>query len=105
LWDKPADYWVKNILDPSAAIEPRFTASILELSDGSRIAGIISSETATSLTLVQPGGIGGTLLRSEIRRVSPASSSLMPEDFEKSIPPAEMADLVAYLRSSERRSP
>jgi putative heme-binding domain-containing protein len=99
LRDKPQDYLVKNILDPNAAIEPRFIASILELSDGTAITGLIKAETPTSITVVQPGGTGGTLLRGEIRKVTPAKSSLMPEDFEKTISAAEMADLVAFLRA------
>jgi putative heme-binding domain-containing protein len=103
LRDKPADYWVKNILEPNAAIEPRFIACIVELANGGTIAGLIKSETATSVTLVQPGGISGTLLRPEIKRITPAKSSLMPEDFEKSVSPAELADLVAFLRSEANK--
>jgi putative heme-binding domain-containing protein len=99
LRDKPQDYLVKNILDPNAAIEPRFVASILELTDGSTITGLIKSETATSITVAQPGGTGGTLLRGEIRHVTPAKSSMMPENFEKTISATEMADLLAFLRA------
>jgi putative heme-binding domain-containing protein len=103
LGDKPQDYWIKNILEPNAAIEPRFTAVMIEFTDGDTIAGIITSESATSLTLVQPGGNQGTLLRTEIRKITPARSSLMPNDFEKAISPSEMADLVAFLLSAANR--
>ena len=34
LRDKPVDYWLKNILDPNAAIEPRFISYIVEAKDG-----------------------------------------------------------------------
>jgi putative heme-binding domain-containing protein len=103
LRDKPPDYWVKNILDPNAAIEPRFIASIVELAQGGTSIGIIKNETATSITLAQPGGITGTLLRSEIKHIAPAKSSLMPQDFDKTITPAEMADLLAFLRSEANK--
>src|SRR5207344_1670054 len=94
LHDKPADYFLKNILDPNAAIEPRFIAQVVELKDGRTIAAIIASESATSLTLKQPGGAGGTVLRSDVRAVHTSKISLMPEDFERSITPQEMADLI-----------
>ena len=99
LRDKPADYLLKNILDPNAAIEPRFIAQIVELKDDRTVAAIIASESATSLTLKQPGGAGGTMLRSGVRTVHASKVSLMPEDFEQSITPQEMADLIAFLRA------
>ncbi|HZJ16284.1 MAG TPA: HEAT repeat domain-containing protein, partial [Chthoniobacteraceae bacterium] len=105
LHDKPADYLLKNILDPNAAIEPRFITQIVELKDGRTIASIIASESATSLTLKQPGGAGGTVLRGDVRAVHASKISLMPEDFERSITPQEMADLIAFLRSASGNAP
>jgi len=35
-----------------------------------------------------------------VRSVHAAKASLMPDDFEKSITPREMVDLIAFLRAS-----
>ena len=105
LHDKPPDYLLKNILDPNAAIEPRFIAEVVELKDGRAIAAIIAAESATSLTLKQSGGAGGTVLRGDVRAVHASKISLMPEDFERSITPQEMADLIAFLRSASGNAP
>ena len=102
LRDKPADDWLKNILDPSAALEPRFASYIVEAKDGRTFAALIKAETATSLTLSQPGGIVATLLRKDVRAVQLSKMSLMPEGLEQTISPQEMADLLAWLRAAPK---
>ena len=105
LRDKPADYWLKNILDPSAAIEPRYIAQSVETKDGRTFAAILKADTSTSLTLAQPGGLVGTLLRADVRAVRASKMSLMPEDLEQRIAPQEMANLIAFLRASSKTLP
>ena len=102
--DKPVDYWLKNILDPSAAIEPRFLSYIVEAKDGRTFTALMRSESATSHTLAQPGGIVATLLRTEVRSVQPSKMSLMPEGLEERISPQAMADLLAFLRAAPQKT-
>ncbi len=105
LRDKPVDYWLKNILDPSAAIEPRFVSYIVRTKDGRIFTALMRAETATSHTLAQPGGIVATLLRPEVRDVRSSKMSLMPEGLEETITPQEMADLLAFLRAAPKNLP
>jgi putative membrane-bound dehydrogenase-like protein len=93
----PADLLLA-ILDPNAAIEPAFVAYDIETRDGRSLAGIVKAETAGALTLVQGGGLIETILKTDIREWRASSLSLMPEGFEQSIRPSEMADLIAYMR-------
>src|SRR6185295_5747115 len=65
-------------------------------------AALIKAETATSLTLSQPGGIVATLLRKDVRTVQTSKMSLMPEGLEETITPQEMADLLAWLRAAPK---
>lgn len=103
---RDSDFWIKNILDPNAVIEPRFVAYQIELSGDRSLTGIVSSETATSLALVQPGGISETLLRSEITGIRALGLSLMPEGFEQTLSPTEMSSLLQFLRNkASSRSP
>ncbi|MEO7319155.1 MAG: HEAT repeat domain-containing protein, partial [Chthoniobacteraceae bacterium] len=102
LRDKPVDYWLKNILDPNAAIEPRFISYIVEAKDGRTFTALMRAETATSHTLAQPGGIVATLLRTDVRAVQSSKMSLMPEGLEETVTPQDMADLLAFLRAAPK---
>lgn len=99
LADKPADYFLLNILDPNAVIEPRFVQYNIETKDGRSLSGVISAETATSVTVSQAGGTKETVLRSDIQEMKASSLSLMPEGLEQGRGPQDFADLVAYLKS------
>jgi putative membrane-bound dehydrogenase-like protein len=100
LANKPADYFVQHILDPNAAIEPRYSTYMLQMRDGRAIAGIINSESATSVSVVAPGGTAENVLKKEITQIDRAEASLMPEGLENVITPDEMGELVAFLRAA-----
>ena len=103
---KDPDYFVKNILDPSSVVEPRFVNYNVTLKDRRVISGIIKSETTTSLTLVSGGGVSTsteTIPRSNIKEIRATSISMMPEGFESALPPHQMADLIAFLKQSAPR--
>jgi putative membrane-bound dehydrogenase-like protein len=101
LRDKDADYFVKNILDPSAVVEPRFVNYIITMKDDRMISGVIKAETATNLTVASGGnGVIETLTRSDVKTIRATNTSMMPEGFEAALPPQQMADLIAFLRSS-----
>lgn len=100
LVDKTPDDFLLAIIDPNAAVEPRFLAYNIETKDDRSLVGVISAETATSLTLSQPGGIQEKILRSDIAEIKATGLSLMPEGFEQAITVQELADLIAYLRTA-----
>jgi putative membrane-bound dehydrogenase-like protein len=100
LRNKDADYFVKNILDPSAVVEPRFVNYVIAMRDGRTLSGVIKAETTTSLTLAAGGNAAiENLPRADIRSIRATSVSMMPEGFEASFNAAQMADLVAFLKS------
>ncbi len=95
--DKSIEDFLVAILDPNAAIEPRYVNYIVETKKGGVFYGVIRSETATSLELVSPG-IHETLLRGEVAKIEASTTSLMPEGLEQGITPGEMNDLLAFLK-------
>lgn len=99
--DKSVDDILVAILDPNAALEPRYVNYIAERKNGSVAYGVIKSETATSLEMVAPGA-HETLLKSDVAKIEALPLSLMPEGLEESISPAEMNDLVAYLKGFQQ---
>jgi putative membrane-bound dehydrogenase-like protein len=97
--EKPFDYLLASILDPNQAVEARYVGYSATLKDDSEFTGIITAETANSVTMTAAGDLKKTLLRSEIKNLKSTGKSLMPEGFETGLTPQSMADLLAYLRS------
>ena len=89
---------LEAILDPNAIIEPRFVNYMVETGDDRSLTGLIASESAASLTLLQAQGVKETIQRGDIREIRASTLSLMPEGLETAIPPQAMADLIAYLK-------
>ena len=100
LADKPPSDLLLAILDPNLAVEPRFVAYNIETKDGRSLSGIVSAESATTLTLIQGGGVQEKILRSEIEVLRASKLSLMPEGLEQTMTPQDLADLIAFLKSS-----
>jgi putative membrane-bound dehydrogenase-like protein len=102
LRDKSAEDFLVAILDPNAALEPRYVNYIVETKSGGVFYGVIRSETATSLEIAAPG-IQQTLLRGDITRIEASPLSLMPEGLEQNITPNQMNDLIAFLKKPAPR--
>lgn len=97
---KPVGDFLTAILDPNAAIEPRFLAWTAELKDGRALTGIVRDESATGLKLLQPSGQTESLRRADLAGLTPNTQSLMPEGLEQSLTPADLADLIAWIKST-----
>jgi putative membrane-bound dehydrogenase-like protein len=87
-----------NILDPNVDIQPGYQTYACVLGSGEVLSGLLSGETASSITIAQANGVVRTVVRSEIEELRNLNTSLMPEGLETSIPPQEMANLLAYLK-------
>ena len=59
----------------------------------------MASESATSIRLVQATGAATTLLRKDIASIERIEPSLMPASLRESLEPAEIADIIGYLKS------
>ncbi len=95
---KPVQEFLVAILDPNAAIDARFTVYNVETKDGRSLAGIITSESATSIVLTQPGGTRENILRSDITELRASQLSLMPEGLESGLSPQDIADVIAFVK-------
>lgn len=103
LADKPPADLLTAILDPNAVVEPRFIAYNIETKDGRSLSGIVSAETATTLTLVQSGGAQEKILRGDVAEIRASGLSLMPEGLEQAMSVQDLADVIAYLKTSPRQ--
>lgn len=100
LSDKSADYLLVNLLDPNRAVEARYVAYTARTKDERTRVGFLSSETATSITLVAADGQQHTILRSDIEELISSAKSVMPEGLEKDVSLEQMADLLTFLRAN-----
>ena len=98
LTDKSAEAIVTAVLDPNRAVETKFTTFTAVTKTGITHSGILSSETANSLTLRAAEGKEISLLRNEIEELQSSTKSLMPEGLERELNPYDAAALVTYIR-------
>lgn len=99
LKDRSTQALLTAILDPNLAVEDKYQGySVLTL-DGEVLTGVISSESSTAIELQMQEGKRQSILRDDLEWIRNTGISLMPEGFEKSIPPAEMNHLLAYLNA------
>jgi putative membrane-bound dehydrogenase-like protein len=97
--NRGVDAVLLNILDPNREVLPQFLSYVLVTDSGRTITGMISAESATSITLRRPDGTSETVLRIHIEELRSTGVSYMPEGLEKQIDVRAMADLLAYLMS------
>ena len=92
-----------DVLVPSAAITVGYEQYLIETEDGETLSGVISSESANSITLRQREGVERQILRSNLVELPRASKlSMMPEDVEQTITHQQMADLIAFVLTVEK---
>ena len=89
------------VLDPNREVNPAYLNYIIVTDDGLSITGMITSETATSITFKRAEGETDTVLRADIDELVNTGQSIMPEGQEKTLTRQELADVIAYLMSLE----
>ncbi len=100
LSDKSVSALVTAVLDPNRAVETKFLQFNAATNNGLVVTGLLTNETATSVTLLAAEAKATTLLRTEIDELFAVNKSLMPEGLEKELSPAAMADLIAFIRGN-----
>ena len=88
------------ILDPNRAVEPQYVNYVAQTKDGQTVSGVVARETGNSVTLRVPGGQEQTVLRADLESFRSTGLSLMPEGLEAGLSPQDLADLIAFVRSS-----
>lgn len=86
-----------NVLDPNREVNPQYLNYAVLTEDDRTLTGMIVSENATSITLQRAEAASDTVLRTDIQQIRSTGLSIMPEGLERTISPAALADLIAYL--------
>ena len=88
---------------PSKQVADAFRSSTLTLTDGRVLTGLVVSETADGLELLQPDATRKPVLKKDIEERKLSSQSPMPAGLVKT--PEELKDLLAYLLSDNPAPP
>ena len=88
-----------NILDPNREVLPQYLTYLVTTDVGTTVTGMITAETANTVTLRKSDGSTETMQRVNIEQMRSTGLSAMPEGLEQQVPLPAMADLLAYLNS------
>lgn len=101
--NQPADALLLHIVVPDYEITPGYESYTVQTRDARTILGRLESEAPNSVTLRDAAGEQQTVLRTNVESMTAATSSLMPVGFGQAMSPQQLADLIAYLKSTERQ--
>ncbi len=93
------DQLVEAILMPSKSIAQGFVQNIFLMDDGRTLAGFVTSEGATKITIRNAEGQSVEIDVEGIEQRKESTVSVMPEGLADPIPVAALSDLVSYLQS------
>jgi putative heme-binding domain-containing protein len=96
--DMPEETLLQDLLAPNQRIRPGYETTQVRMRDGSVVLGLLKDDGATSLTLVQAGGVEQILLRKDVGEVRRLGTSLMPS-FAEGLTPADAANVLAWLKA------
>ena len=86
-----------SILDPNRFVEPQFLQYVVTDKKRRLFTGILTDQTATSVTLLEGEDLQNTVLREDILEMRATGKSLMPEGLEENVNHQEMADLLKFI--------
>jgi putative membrane-bound dehydrogenase-like protein len=95
------DYLLENVFDPSAVIPKDYAQSVLSLSSGRTVTGIVKGDNGTAYTVQTPNEVL-LINKSDVDELKPSTISMMPEDQMKPFSDAEVRALFAYLRHNQQ---
>ena len=90
---------LRNLLTPNAAMEPGYRVFRVELKDGDVLDGIRVSEDKDAIVLRRPNMADTRIAQKDVRKAAFTKSSMMPEGLLDSLPPGQVSDLFAYLKT------
>jgi putative heme-binding domain-containing protein len=97
--NKTPSFLLQELFDPNRNVDTRYASYVAATKSGLVRTGILSSESANSITLLGTEGKQFNLLRTDLEELRATGKSLMPEGIEKELPLQAVADLIAFLNS------
>lgn len=98
---------LREILDPSWRIDPRYVVQVVVTRDGKSHSGIVTAEDEQSVSLLtNPEAKAPTVIRrSDIDEVAPTSTSMMPKALLDRFTQDEILEILHYIASASSAQP
>ncbi len=90
---------LRNILTPSAQMEPGYRLYRIEQKDGEVLDGRLMSEDGEALILRRPNTADLRVPKSNVKRSWYTKQSMMPDGLLDALKPGEVTDLLAFLKT------
>ena len=94
---KSAETLLHDILDPNAAVDASYVNYVVETTDGEVHTGLLAESTGGGIVLRAAEDLLIEVPAERLREVRSDGLSMMPEELEAGLEPADMADLLAFL--------
>ena len=91
---------LKDIKEPSAALNPDHLAYNIQLSNGEEVTAVLQTETKDEITVADASGKTMTIPRSRVKSILSSPVSLMPEGLVQTLTSAQLKDLMTFLLTS-----
>ncbi|WP_414662657.1 DUF7133 domain-containing protein [Horticoccus sp. 23ND18S-11] len=88
---------VKDIVQPSAAINPDRIAYLVTLNSGTTLSGMVIDDTADQLVLADVTGARQTIAKRDVATMKASAVSLMPEGLWQALSAPQQRDLMTFL--------
>jgi putative membrane-bound dehydrogenase-like protein len=96
---------IDEVLYPSKNILDGYESFAIELTTGRTLVGIIRSETADLLNLIDAAGAKLAIKVSDVESKKKTGKSVMPDGLQGGLTPADFADLVSFLETLRDTAP
>jgi putative heme-binding domain-containing protein len=88
---------LRDIVEPSAALNPDYLTYVIELKGGRVLTGVPRSADADHFVIGDNAGKEVTVARAQIATMQPSPVSTMPNDLAKAMGPERLRDLMTFL--------
>ena len=103
--NRGAERLIEDILDPNRNVDGAFRTTLVVLKDGDVQSGLFRREEGEMIVLADSTGKEISIAKTTIKERRQSESSLMPDNFSDTIPPADFNNLIAFLLSKGSPAP
>jgi putative heme-binding domain-containing protein len=93
---------LRDITQPSAAINPEHITYNVELKNGESVAGVVLDDTPENVTVGQATGANLVIPKTKVSSMKASSLSLMPEGLWQGLNEQQQRDLMTFLLSAPK---
>ena len=96
---------LRDIREPSAAINPDYLSYVIELADGKTLTGVLNGSDDTTVRVADQTGKISAAPRTQVTSMSPSRTSIMPEKLLDGLSERQRLDLLTFLLMEPQLQP